>query len=409
MATQLTALTVKKMKPRATAFYVSDTKIRGLQLRTAPDGSQTWSVRFRIGRQQKRLTLGDAKVIPLGDDKDDKGKKIDGARSLAREALHKVKNGTDPAEAKREGRDADTVGDFAKTYIEKHAKAKKRTWKDDQRQLDRDVLPAWRNKPMKEITRRDVRELLDTIAERAPIMANRTRSLLHKMWNVAITLDVVESNVVTATDKPGEEQQRDRVLGHDEIRRLWKACDALPLEMAATFRLRLVTAQRGGEVIDMPWSEVDLASRWWTIAAERSKNGLAHRVPLSAPALAILTALKAQEDRRLKTQKDAKRSPFVLAGARGKRQQAEAAATLGIENFRGHDLRRTAASLMAGAGVQRLVISKILNHVETGVTAVYDRHGYDAEKRIALDDWGRVLTGILRKKDKTNVVAFARA
>jgi integrase len=49
-------------------------------------------------------------------------------------------------------------------------------------------------------------------------------------------------------------------------------------------------------------------------------------------------------------------------------------------DFRGHDLRRTAASLIVGAGVPRLVVSKILNHVETGVTAVYDRHGYDLER-----------------------------
>ncbi len=57
-------------------------------------------------------------------------------------------------------------------------------------------------------------------------------------------------------------------------------------------------------------------------------------------------------------------------------------------DFVGHDLRRTAASLMASAGVNRIVIGKILNHAEPGVTAVYDRHSYDAEKRAALDAWG---------------------
>jgi integrase len=66
--------------------------------------------------------------------------------------------------------------------------------------------------------------------------------------------------------------------------------------------------------------------------------------------------------------------------------------------FRGHDLRRTAASLMVGAGVPRLVVSKILNHVETGVTAVYDRHSYDLEKRAALDFWRKRLESILANK-----------
>jgi integrase len=66
--------------------------------------------------------------------------------------------------------------------------------------------------------------------------------------------------------------------------------------------------------------------------------------------------------------------------------------------FRGHDLRRTAASLMVGAGVPRLVVQKILNHAETGVTAVYGRHSYDLEKRSALDYGG----GVWRRSSRTS-------
>jgi hypothetical protein len=66
-------------------------------------------------------------------------------------------------------------------------------------------------------------------------------------------------------------------------------------------------------------------------------------------------------------------------------------------------------SLMVGAGVPRLVVSKILNHVETGVTPVYDRHGYDLEKRAALDFWGKRLDQIVSGK-RSKVLAFvARA
>jgi integrase len=60
-----------------------------------------------------------------------------------------------------------------------------------------------------------------------------------------------------------------------------------------------------------------------------------------------------------------------------------------------HDLRRTAASLMTGMGISRLTVAKILNHVERGVTATYDRHSYDAEKRQALEAWGRRLEEII--------------
>ncbi|MGD0076670.1 MAG: tyrosine-type recombinase/integrase [Candidatus Binataceae bacterium] len=61
-------------------------------------------------------------------------------------------------------------------------------------------------------------------------------------------------------------------------------------------------------------------------------------------------------------------------------------------DFQLHDLRRTAASHMTGIGIPRLVVSKILNHVESGITAVYDRHSYDAEKCAALLKWARHLT-----------------
>jgi len=178
------------------------------------------------------------------------------------------------------------------------------------------------------------------------------------------------------------------VLSEIEIRTLWKALDAESAEMAAGFRLRLLTAQRGGEVFNIRWEDLDLDNRWWTIPAEDAKNKLPHRVPLSTPALKILNALI----------KDDRSGFYVLAGARGKRGRAEAASRLGVTDFVGHDLRRTAASYMASDGVQRLVIGKILNHVEPGVTRVYDRHSYDAEKREALDAWARRLTTILKAK-----------
>ena len=81
----------------------------------------------------------------------------------------------------------------------------------------------------------------------------------------------------------------------------------------------------------------------------------------------------------------AKNGPHIAHAQKAIERVVEAS---GVD-VRGHDLRRTAASLMAGAGVPRLVVSKILNHVESGVTAVYDRHSYDLEKRAALGFWGK--------------------
>jgi integrase len=64
-----------------------------------------------------------------------------------------------------------------------------------------------------------------------------------------------------------------------------------------------------------------------------------------------------------------------------------------------HDLRRTAASHMASMGISRLVVGKILNHAEPGVTKVYDRHSYDAEKRQALNAWGERVMELVTAMD----------
>jgi integrase len=386
MPMKMQARSVAKLKPADAPYYVSDALIKGLGVRVAIDGSKSWSFRYRIGRRMRRLTLGD---VSLAD-----------ARELAKAALKQVAKGEDPAEQKRERREAPTVGDFAKTFIEVQSK-KNKSWRGAQSQLNNIVLPKWKHRLVKDVTRQDVRDLVEAVAARpAPILANRVRALLSRFFNVAIERDVIEANPVVRVPRPGFERRRDRVLTHDEIRKFWTACDGLPLAMAAFYKLRLLTAQRGGEVASMRWQDVDLDAGWWTIPAAQSKNKLSHRVSLSSPAVRIIASLYATADAD---------DTFVIATARGKLQQRLAARAFALPNFRGHDLRRTAASLMAGSGVPRLVISKILNHAEPGVTAIYDRHGYDAEKRIALDGWGRTLTAIVENKKDTNVVAFARS
>ena len=166
--------------------------------------------------------------------------------------------------------------------------------------------------------------------------------------------------------------------------------DGEPPHIAAAFRLRLITAQRGGEVHGMRWEDVDLDGRWWTIPGSVAKNGLAHRVPLSDLAMDVLVGLRERQTIKMAA------SPYVLsAAARDPRRRRPTLARLGLSDFRGHDLRRTAASRMASAGCPRLVIGKVLNHAEPGVTAVYDRHTYDAEKREALQTWARSLRALL--------------
>jgi integrase len=385
-------LTDRTIDARKTPGIIRDTKISQLQLRVRDGGAKSWSLRYRHRGKQKRITLGSYPALKLAE-----------ARDRARDAIRDIEDGTDPQIEKQERRAADTFGELADIYIAQHAMKKKRSWKVDRWMLDRHVLPTWKDRLASDITRRDVRELIEKIADPkvaeptskktpAPILANRVVALLSKVFKFALDREIVTTSPAVGIARPGTEQKRDRVLTDGEIRKFWTATESLDASMRAYWRTRLLTAQRGIEVNTMRWADVDLDSGWWTIPATVAKNKLSHRVPLSPTALELIKALSSD-------------TAYVFDGARGKRQQREAAATFDIADFRGHDLRRTAATKMASSGIQRLVIGKVLNHVEPGVTSVYDRHTYDAEKRIALDTWARTLDAILKNKP-ADVIPF---
>jgi integrase len=328
------------------------------------------------------------------------------ARDAAKPILRAAQLGEDPASAKQQDREADTFGELAQVYLERHAKAKKRSWREDERALNRDLLPGWRNRKASEIERRDVIAILDGIMERgAPILANRTRALISKIYNFGIGRGIVSHNPAHLVPRPGLERQRERVLNEAEIKMLWKTLNTQPADLAAAMRLALLTAQRKSEVLEMTWAELDLDGGWWIIPAERAKNNLAHRVPLGPQTLIILRERRAA----------ANASPYVFPGGRRAlpllnlqkhmrhlRDHLKEDST--VDEFKFHDLRRTAASHMTAIGIDRLVVSKILNHVERTVTSVYDRHSYDAEKRAALRRWDRRLAEIVAKQLPEKVI-----
>ena len=397
--TKLTDVTVKTTEPPASgqATYW-DAALPGFGLRVARGGAKSWVVQYRHGGRVQRVTLGRYPLVSLAD-----------ARAQAKQALAAVVQGTDPAAERRAEREAATFEAVSREYLDRHAKAKKRSWHEDQRILEKDVLPAWRTKRAKDITARDVRELLDAIVDRgAPIQANRTFAIIRKVFNWASAPDrgLVPQfhNPTRGMERPAAEHQRERVLTPDELRGVWRALDAEDVYNAALFKLYLLTAQRGGELRTMAWADVDVETGWWTIPAERAKNGLAHRVPLSPQALAVLNALPRQEG-----------SPWVFPTTRGSESGYRERIYATVERIRErsavafvpHDLRRTVATFLTSElGVSRLVVSKLLNHVETGVTRVYDRATYDREKRAALDAWGRKLDVIVTGEKPAKVVAI---
>ncbi|HVN64342.1 MAG TPA: tyrosine-type recombinase/integrase, partial [Candidatus Binataceae bacterium] len=372
-----------------------DEKLPGFGLRVTEKGVKSWSAVYRVKGRWRRFTIGTHPQLPLAD-----------ARKLAKGVLRDAGLGNDPAEQKQAARDADTFGELAQLYLDRHAKINKRSWGEDERIIDHDLKHRWGNRKAADIARRDVIALLDEIVARGSgVMANRVRALISKIFNFAIGRGIVEHNPAYRVPRPGQEHQRERFLSADEIRKVWNPVDSESPKFAAAFRLALLTAQRKSEVLGMTWSELDLEGGWWTIPGERTKNKLAHRVPLGPQALAIL-----REQRKMAKEG----ATFVFSG--GKRELSLANLQKPMRrlkeatkvDFKFHDLRRTAATHMGSLCIPRLVISKILNHVERSVTAIYDRSTYDSEKKAALLKWDRRLAVIIAGKDTSKVVAIRR-
>jgi integrase len=351
-----------------------DTKPPGLGLRVTSRGYKSWFVMYRANGRLRRYTLGAYPALSLAD-----------ARQRALDVRHSVAHGGDPAASRQAERLSPTVAELTRQYIDLSAKVHDKSWREQERLLTKDVLPVWGQRKASQITRREVIALLDGIMARgAPIVANRTLAWMRRMYNWGISRDLLEHNPCLQVPAPGKEQTRERVLSGEEIRAIWTACASLDVVSGAYMQVVMLTAQRCGEVRTMRWEDIDLETGWWVIPGSAVKNGLAHRVPLSPPVRALLQQM----------QDHAGQNPWVFRSPRLQQRpiaNMQRAAQLlrshaGVR-FTLHDLRRTAASHMGSLGIPRLTIGKVLNHAESGVTRIYDRHTYDREKRQALEAW----------------------
>lgn len=380
MRKALSAKAIEAFKPQGKRYEVHDLLCPGFSLRVYPTGRKVFTVKYRYGLKQRRLPLGVYPRLSLSQ-----------ARDNALEALRLVDGGIDPAARRRQL--GMRVGTICDDFIRQYARPRNRSWREAERILQREFVAVHGQRDIREIRRPDILELMDGAIERgAAYQANRIHSNLRKLFNWCMERGIVEVSPVLGIKPPTREQARDRVLDDNEIRALLRACADEPYPYRQFVPLLLATAQRRGEVSKMRWSEIDLDAKAWVIPAELSKNGKPHVVPLNNFALQLLGEIPRFPgcDRVFTTTRRAPISGFSKA-LRHIHAQSN---TL---EWRFHDLRRTAASGMARAGVAPHVVEKVLNHISgtiSGVAAVYNRYGYDAERRDALDKWGSFLDGL---------------
>lgn len=392
----LTYAFLKNYKPLEKRVEIYDTEVDGFFVRISPKGRKTFCIAY--GSEGKRYTIGTFQNIGLAD-----------ARSIAKELQLDIAKGKDPqAEkiAKRRAPKPKTVKDLAESFKSKHLpKLRKSTQDDYKRRIDKIIVPALGRLDVNSVSRYEVIELLEEIAEEneAPIQSNRVRAVLSSMYNFGINRGITEHNPVVAVKPLGKENKRKRVYEPDEIRAIWEAMDNQEEPFRSLFKMLLICAQRSGETRLMRWDEIN--EEIWTIPHDKTKAGREQKLPLPPMSKEILNDLQLISGKSdYVFESPVKRNEPIawlqkVAGYVRKESK--------VDDFRLHDLRRTAASYMAESGIDRTVLGKVLNHKglagDNQVTAVYDRHEYLHEKLQALTRWNMLLEQILNKEYKVKI------
>ncbi len=388
-----------------------DGKIAGLYFVRQTSGAASWALRFRSSGKPKKLTLGPWPAIGLAE-----------ARRKAQEALGAIAVGKDPAAEKRASRAAaraavdikdrlsDVAGKFVKQYTKRENGA---LWAAaTERYLAREILPRLGAKRIGEIRRADVREMLNEITDRSPTTANCVLAVTRRLFNWAVEEEIIAASPIGKL-KATKEVSRDRVLDDAEIRLVWRAFGRIGAPFGAVGQLLLLTGARRTEVAEMRWTEIDMAARVWTIPAARSKNKVAHAIPLSDQAIEVLKGLKRVESK----------GDFVFTYGRVAvqgfaRKKFELDAAIAADNgepiagWTYHDLRRTLATNLQKLGARLEVTEAVLGHTSgsrSGIVGVYQRHDWADEKRAALNAWSRKLNEIVTGEAPGNVVSIAAA
>jgi len=449
---RFTDMFIRNLKAKQSDYQIREYAERreesGFGIRVFPNGAKHWIFVYRQSGKRRIMTLGHYPEMSLADARAEFQKE----RVVARkEKLDPIAIRQAEKESIKSGEEerskAPVISELVTDYLEKYAKRFKRSWLEDQRILNRDVVPVWGKIKAEDIRRRDINLLLEGIIGRgAPIMANNTFKIIRKMFNWAAKNDFIPISPAIGIDLPSPKVDRSRVLSEAEIKILWKSLDTanMSADIKNALKLVLVTAQRPNEVVGIHSSEI--SDSWWTIPVKRQKVAKSkeserspHRLFITKTALDLIGDLEVIDSKTKEKKakgyifpcphkgKDKAINRHALSRAvanncpSGCVNDCEACDDsvckkdglklndknkLGIAHFTPHDLRRTAATFMAEMGTMDEVIDAILNHTKQGVIKVYNVYRYDKEKQAALETWERKLSTIINsnpvKKTKRN-------
>jgi integrase len=368
-----------------TETIIFDGDLPGFGIRIRAGGSRTWIYQYKIGNQNRRVTLGSlAALTPAC------------ARDTAGEMHAMVRLGRDPAGEKTEGRAraAETMGAVTQSYLTyQSGHLRPRSYRELERHLLRYCKPL-HGLQLQKIDRRTVAaRIADVAGLSGAATANRVRASLSALFAWAMRQGLLDSNPVTGTNRQPE-QSRTRVLSDAELKIIWKALGSD--DYSTIIKLLVLTGCRRDEIGSLCWSEV--TGDHFVLSPERTKNGRGHRI-------AIVPAVRAILDSRERNgvfvfgRHPAK--PFSGWGvSKAALDRRIKAAGHELEGWRLHDLRRSMRTGLGALGTPPHIAELAINHVRKGIESVYDKHRYEGEIRTALTLWADHVLAVVEGQER---------
>jgi integrase len=410
-----TILTDKKVlalkpAPVGKRYIVADAVVPGLGVRVTDRGHRSYILGARYPGSQhfKRREIGAVGAITLAD-----------ARETARAWITMIAGGRDPRDLIRKQKEeialtvANTFAVVAEEFIARHLRGKRKAAVVE-REIRRELIPAWGNKPLGEISRRDVVKLIEAIADRGRGSGAYARNIFDHVrtlysWAINRAIYGIEHSP-TDRLKPkeliGPKRVRDRVLTDDELRAIWRAAERLGYPYGALVQGLMLTGCRVSELAGARRVEFDLQARVWTIPAERFKSDAQHLVPLTDAMIEWLATLPRWKAGDYLFSVDG-RTPFNGFSKAKERLDRRASRTwraLGrmagvergeVEHWTLHDVRRTVRTRLSALRVPEQVAELVIGHAKRGLARVYDQHAYLEEMREALAAWNALLASMI--------------
>lgn len=387
----LSDLGIANLKPRAKRYAEPDPELGGHYIRVSPSGAKSYVV-VTVGPQGKQVwaTIGPVDLM-----------KVEQAREKAREAMVRIRSGLAPIAPPPVK--PDSFGAVAANYFKRHVEARGLlTAGENERVLNRYILPLWAELDFIAIRRSDVAALLDHVEDNhGPAQADAVLALVRGICNWFATRhdDYVSPIARGMRRRNPKSSQRARILDDDEIRILWDVAEGRG-KFGAFVKLALLTAQRRTKLATMRWDDVSDTGEWLVPSGDRQK-GTGGALVLPAAAYAVV-----------RSQPRLASNPYVFPGradghfnSYGMCKRAFDARAK-IAPWVIHDLRRTARSLMSRAGMRPDIAERVMGHVIRGVEGVYDRHSYRDEKADALQRLAALIDSIVHPRE--NVVPLAK-